>query len=121
MTQCYSNLCWAQPLHIPQVRADYLGSGAVFPTSTKECISKGTEGLQRMRQYVAEAAAEHGQAPVPFVAIGGVKVDNAAQCLSAGADGLAVVSGLLDCESAADVKHRAEQMRAAVDKCRGAG
>ncbi|CAE8656280.1 unnamed protein product, partial [Polarella glacialis] len=86
----------------PEVRADYLGSGAVFPTATKHSsVAKGVEHLIELRRLVtAEAGGRH----VPLVAIGGVDVDTAGACVRAGADGVAVVSALLRAENAEGTK-----------------
>jgi thiamine-phosphate pyrophosphorylase len=68
--------------------ADYLGVGAVYPTDSKDTDPEGTKiGLDRIRA-VAEAVE------IPFVGIGGVKPDNAAAVIEAGADGVAVISAI---------------------------
>lgn len=66
--------------------ADYLGCGAVFGTGTKAGVAKlGLERLQNIRQAVT----------LPMVGIGGVKADNYAEVLATGADGAAIISGIL--------------------------
>lgn len=66
--------------------ADYLGCGAVFGTATKADVKKlGTEGL-------AAICREKG---LPVVGIGGVTADNYREVRAAGADGAAIVSGIL--------------------------
>ena len=66
--------------------ADYLGCGAVFGTATKADVQKlGTDGL-------AAICREKG---LPVVGIGGVTADNYREVLAAGADGAAIVSGIL--------------------------
>ena len=66
--------------------ADYLGCGAVFGTATKADVQKlGTEGL-------AAICREKG---LPVVGIGGVTADNYREVRAAGADGAAIVSGIL--------------------------
>ena len=66
--------------------ADYLGCGAVFGTATKHDVAKlGLENLRAIRKAVA----------VPMVGIGGITVDNYAEVLATGADGAAIVSGIL--------------------------
>lgn len=67
--------------------ADYVAFGAFFPTQTKE--AKSTADLDLL-QWWAELIE------VPCVAIGGITVDNAAPLVSAGADFLAVSSGVWD-------------------------
>jgi len=69
-----------------QSGADYLGCGAVFGTATKADVQKlGTEGL-------AAICKEKG---LPVVGIGGVTADNYREVRAAGADGAAIVSGIL--------------------------
>ena len=66
--------------------ADYLGCGAVFGTATKADAKKlGTEGLTAI-------CREKG---LPVVGIGGVTADNYREVRVAGADGAAIVSGIL--------------------------
>lgn len=66
--------------------ADYLGCGAVFGTATKHDVAKlGLENLRAIRKAVA----------VPMVGIGGINADNYAEVLATGADGAAIVSGIL--------------------------
>lgn len=66
--------------------ADYLGCGAVFGTATKADVKKlGTDGL-------AAICREKG---LPVVGIGGVTADNYREVRAAGADGAAIVSGIL--------------------------
>lgn len=66
--------------------ADYLGIGAVFPTGTKnDAKLTGLAGLSRIRAVVN----------VPVVAIGGINARNASQVMTAGADGIAVISAIL--------------------------
>lgn len=69
-----------------QSGADYLGCGAVFGTATKADVKKlGTEGLVAI-------CREKG---LPVVGIGGVTADNYREVRAAGADGAAIVSGIL--------------------------
>lgn len=69
-----------------QSGADYLGCGAVFGTATKADVKKlGTEGLEA----ICKAKG------LPVVGIGGVTADNYREVRVAGADGAAIVSGIL--------------------------
>lgn len=69
-----------------QSGADYLGCGAVFGTATKADVQKlGTEGL----------AAICKAKGLPVVGIGGVTANNYREVRAAGADGAAIVSGIL--------------------------
>ena len=66
--------------------SDYLGCGAVFATATKkDTVPLGLEGLREIRNAVH----------VPIVGIAGVTTENYPQVLATGADGIAVVSGIL--------------------------
>lgn len=69
-----------------QSGADYLGCGAVFGTATKADVKKlGTDGLSA----ICKAKG------LPVVGIGGVTADNYREVRAAGADGAAIVSGIL--------------------------
>ncbi len=71
--------------------ADYLGANGVFPTGTKTDLGAplGLEGVAR----IASATS------LPVVAIGGINADNAGGVMSAGADGVAVVSYIVSAEN----------------------
>ncbi len=66
--------------------ADYVAVGPVFATGTKADAEPviGLEGVRRARALTRK----------PLVAIGGITLDNAASVLAAGADAVAVISGL---------------------------
>jgi thiamine-phosphate pyrophosphorylase len=66
--------------------ADYLGAGPVFATSSKDGLPPllGLSGFQKIRTKVK----------IPILAIGGITVANAAEVISAGADGVAVISAI---------------------------
>lgn len=79
--------------------ADYLGVGAVFPTSTKKdanCISINT--IKEICQSVT----------IPVVAIGGIQKENMLKLKGAGIDGIAVISGIFASEN---VKEAAKTLR----------
>lgn len=67
--------------------ADYVAFGAFFPTATKEVKTHADVDLLK---WWAEVMV------VPAVAIGGITVDNAKPLVAAGADFLAVSSGVWD-------------------------
>lgn len=75
--------------------ADYLGVGAVFPTGSKSNIHLiGLPGLKAVCDAVR----------LPIVGIGGITATTASQVIAAGADGCAVIAGVVaraDPESAA--------------------
>ena len=77
--------------------ANYLGCGAVFGSQTKNNVSSlGLEKLKSIREAVA----------IPIVGIGGVTVENYAKVLATGANGAAIVSGILGVE---DIKSETEK------------
>ena len=85
--------------------ADYIGISPVFATATKKDTASplGLEGIRRIRAAVN----------LPLVGIGGIDEENAAAVISAGADGVAVVSAIVaaDCPrtAAATLKQRIEK------------
>lgn len=81
--------------------ADYLGVSPVFatPTKTDAPAATGLDGLAAIRAAVR----------LPLVAIGGIHAGNAAEVISAGADGIAVVSAIM---AAADPRAAARELRA---------
>lgn len=84
--------------------AGYLGVGAIFEARASKPDASAARGLDALR-LVREAVGT-----LPLVAIGGITPANAAACLSAGADGVAAIRGLLgerDIASAAAAFRRA--------------
>ena len=77
--------------------ADYIGAGPVWPTPSKVDADPAI-GLEGLRE-ICEATT------VPVVAIGGIDATNAADCIRAGAIGVAVVRAARD----------AAAVRAAID------
>jgi thiamine-phosphate pyrophosphorylase len=66
--------------------ADYLGVGAVFPTTSKSDAELcHLDGLRAIAS----------RTDIPIVAIGGITVDNVQEVIRAGADGAAVVSAVM--------------------------
>jgi len=62
--------------------AGYLGAGAIWPTPSKE--DAAAIGLETLREICMSVS-------IPVVAIGGIDASNAAECIRAGAAGVAVV------------------------------
>jgi len=89
---CYDSLAAARAA--VAAGADYVAFGSVFPSGTKPGAVRAPLGL------FCEARA----LGVPLAAIGGIRLDNAAAVLQAGADALAVISDLFD---APDIAARA--------------
>lgn len=69
---------------------DYLGVGTIYPSPTKDALpEKGVELIRELRR----------RTNVPMVGIGGITVENAGAVIEAGADGVAVISDLLNAEN----------------------
>ena len=84
--------------------ADYLGVGAVFATSTKSDTRPVTpETIRQIRAAVT----------IPFVAIGGINLENISQLYGLGINGAAVVSAVV---AHGDIEAAARKMRAAAEK-----
>ncbi len=83
--------------------ADYLGVGAVFPTSTKTDTRIVTpETIKAIRAAVT----------IPFVVIGGVNKDNISSLYGLGINGAAVVSAIVGKD---DIEKAAREMRKAAE------
>lgn len=66
--------------------ADYVGFGAIYPTSSKEVgIVQSPDALRALKERVT----------IPVVAIGGITRDNAAAVIDQGADAVAIISAVL--------------------------
>jgi thiamine-phosphate pyrophosphorylase len=87
--------------------ADYLGVGSVHGTTSKETDPEQSNiGLDRIRKV--RAATD-----LPFVGIGGITPDNAADVVAAGADGVAVISAVTRSE---DPEAATRRLAAVVDE-----
>ena len=89
--------------------ADYLGSGAVFGTSTKaDAIPMS---LERLREICACVR-------IPVVAIGGICLENIGRLSGSGVAGAAIVSGIFGAEDIEETTRRlAEVMRGNLGDC----
>jgi thiamine-phosphate pyrophosphorylase len=87
--------------------ADYLAANLVFETPTKTDLEQaiGLGGVRALRNA----------STLPLVAIGGIKADNAAEVVAAGANGVAVVSAVM---AAPDVPGACQALLRAVDEGR---
>ncbi|MBV8377162.1 MAG: thiamine phosphate synthase [Verrucomicrobia bacterium] len=97
----------AQALAAEREGADYLGFGPLFPTATKPtAIAVGLAGIRAL----------HEQVNLPIYCIGGVKLGNIGEIVSAGAKRVCIVSDLL---LAADVTKRTAEIKSAlcIDPC----
>lgn len=84
--------------------ADYLGLGAVFPTSTKTDVDQMSNETLR---------AICGAVDVPITAIGGINRSNILQLSGSGVDGVALVSAIF---SAADIESTCRELRALAEQ-----
>jgi len=74
-------------------KPDYIGFGPLFSTPTKpDYMSIGTSRISEVYRLV----------PLPIYCIGGIKLENLPEVLSAGAQRVAIVSGILKAEKIAD-------------------
>ena len=93
---CYGDVTRAAAAE--QEGADYVAFGTPFPSPTKaKRTDISLEIFQQAKQRVH----------VPVFAIGGITIDNVRQVIAAGADGIAVVSGVF---AAADVEAAARAL-----------
>jgi len=63
--------------------ADYIFFGPVFPTPSKAAFGE-PQGVKRLAEVCRSM-------PVPVLAIGGITLENAAACFTAGAAGIAAI------------------------------
>ena len=70
--------------------ADYIGTGAVFPTATKDDAPKITK--KDLKEIVKSIN-------IPVVAIGGITIDNAHELTDTGIKGLSVVSAIMSSDN----------------------
>ena len=98
-----------QARHAQDAGADYLGSGAVFGTSTKaDAIPMS---LERLREICACVR-------IPVVAIGGICLENIGRLSGSGVAGAAIVSGIFGAEDIEGTTRRlAEVMRGNLGDC----
>lgn len=93
-----------QAVNAEKLGADYIGSGAVFGTTTKkDAAALSKEQLIKITNAVN----------IPVVAIGGITRDNMDYLKDTGVDGVAVVSAIF---AADDVYEAAKMLRAKVDR-----
>jgi thiamine-phosphate pyrophosphorylase len=77
--------------------ADYIAVGSIYPTNSKERFTLvGPEILRQIKQAVS----------LPVVAIGGINQSNVKQVVGAGADGVAVISAVLEADDVEEAARR---------------
>ena len=82
-------------------KPDYLGFGPIFKPGSKQDHDPvvGLEGLRAMRSLTS----------IPVFAIGGIQLDRVGAIISAGANGVAVISAIL---TATDIRHAVREFLA---------
>jgi thiamine-phosphate pyrophosphorylase len=97
----------------PIALIDYVGSGGVYATLSKQQKNApiGPEGLARIIG-VLRSRAQKEKKELPICGIAGIDADNAAAVIGAGADGVAVISAL---SLASDPTAAARSLRRVVD------
>ncbi len=93
---CYDSA--ARAITAAESGADYVALGSFFPSTTKP------EAVHCSKSVLVEVAAIVRR---PIVAIGGITPDNAAELVSAGADLVAVITGLF---AATNVRNAAREL-----------
>lgn len=88
----YSTHSVAQAVEAAKFSIDYLAIGPIYGTSTKENPDPivGLEGLRAVRAATGD---------LPLVAIGGITPANSREVFRAGADSVAMITGLWPCEA----------------------
>ena len=90
--------------------ADYLGVGAVYEARGSKADAGAPVGPERVRAIRAAVR-------IPIVGIGGIKAENASAVIAAGADGVAVITGVV---AAPDISAAAARIVEVVRAARGA-
>jgi len=74
-------------------KPDYIGFGPLFSTPTKpDYVAIGTSDIPEVHRLV----------PLPIYCIGGIKLENLPSLISAGAQRVVIVSGILQAENIVD-------------------
>lgn len=88
-----------QAIEAARSPVDYIAIGPIFETKSKENPDPvvGLEGLRRVREATGQ---------IPLIAIGGIREENIAEVLKAGADSVAVINLLLADSSQIEARTR---------------
>lgn len=90
-----------QALQAADEGADYIGFGPLFATPTKPDYTP--IGMAEIREV-------HARVSVPIFCIGGIKLNNLAEVIAAGARRVVIVSGLLQAPDVAEYARSAKQL-----------
>lgn len=95
-------------VEVSNIPVDYIGCGAIFPTTTKpEANVRGLEVLKKIKALNLSK---------PVIAIGGIDKTNVAEVIKAGADGVAVVRAVC---GAQDIKKEAQEIKKIILNMKG--
>ena len=95
-------------VEVSNIPVDYIGCGAIFPTTTKpEANVRGLEVLKKIKTLNLSK---------PIIAIGGIDKTNVAEVIKAGADGVAVVRAVC---GAQDIKKEAQEIKKIILNMKG--
>lgn len=92
-----------QAIAAQQAGADYLGVGAVFPSSTKKNAIRITQ--EQLKEITSSVA-------IPTVAIGGITLENMEELRGGGMDGVAVVSEIFAAE---DIRNTTKKLKRKIE------
>lgn len=81
--------------------ADYIGSGAVFPTATKDDADSVSK--DELKEIVDSI-------DIPVVAIGGITVENASTLKDSGIDGFSVVSAIMSADDPREASRKLKEI-----------
>lgn len=106
----YSTHNVAQAIAAVRLPVDYIAIGPIFQTGTKADPDPtvALDGLRAVRAAAGET---------PLVAIGGITLENAASAIDAGADSLAIISGLLS-GGGATLSERVRTLHQVLTRCK---
>ncbi|MDX3893772.1 thiamine phosphate synthase [Pusillimonas sp.] len=92
--------CYNQPELAAQALqdgADYVAFGAVYPSQVKpDAVHATLDHIRAGQRLVMQADGSESPSRAAVVAIGGITAENAGPVVDAGADSLAVISGLFE-------------------------
>jgi len=92
-----------QAIAAQKAGADYLGVGAVFPSSTKKNAVRITK--EQLKEITSSIS-------IPTVAIGGITLENMEELSGGGMDGIAVVSAIFAAE---DIRNTTEKLKRKIE------
>ena len=81
--------------------ADYIGSGAVFPTSTKD--DADSVSIEDLKEIVSSI-------DIPVVAIGGITLENASLLKDTGIAGFSVVSAIMSADNPKEASQKLKEI-----------